>query len=135
MILCLLFAKEQKMKVNEAIAQVDGLRENAIDEATKRAWLTRVDQYVFDQIIFPREGASMNIFIPYGEGDEERELLIPAPYDEAYLHYLEAEIYRATREIEKYASCAALYNGVVNDYKNKYFREHRQKAIPNMRYW
>ena len=123
------------MKVNEAIAQVDGLRENAIDEATKRAWLTRVDRYVFDQIIFPREGAALAVFIPYGEGDGERELLIPAPYDEAYLHYLEAEIYRATREIDKYASCAALYNGVVNEYKNKYFREHRQKAIPNMRYW
>lgn len=135
MILCLLFAKEREMKVNEAIAQVDSLRENAIDEATKRAWLTRVDQYVFDQIIFPREGAALAVFIPYGEGDGERELLIPAPYDEAYLHYLEAEIYRATREIDKYASCAALYNGVVNDYKNKYFREHRQKAIPNMRYW
>jgi hypothetical protein len=123
------------MKLNEAIAQVDSLRENAIDEATKRAWLTRVDQYVFDQIVSQREGAPMAAFIPYGEGDGERELLIPPPYDEAYLHYLEAEIYRATREIEKYASCAALYNGVVNDYKNKYFRERRQKAIPNMRYW
>ena len=124
------------MTVMEAIAHVDTVKPNGYSQDEKLRWLSVLDGTVKAEIIDTHEGAEEVAFAPYdGHTDFLRELLVPAPYDEAYLYYLEAEIYRATREIDKYASCAALYNGVVNDYKNKYFREHRQKAIPNMRYW
>ena len=52
------------MKVNEAIARVDCLRPNTVDEKTKRGWLTCVDQYVYREIVSVREGAEGKIFTP-----------------------------------------------------------------------
>ncbi len=123
------------MKVCEAIAQIDSLRPNTVDEKTKRFWLTRVDQYVFKEIVSQRAGAEGKTFTPYGDGDGERELLVPAPYDELYLFYLEGMIYYATRELDKMSSSMALYNQAMNDYKNRYFSEHGQLPLPPTKYW
>lgn len=123
------------MKINEAIARVDCLRPNTVDEKTKREWLTCVDQYVYREIISVREGSEGKILTPYGEGDGERELLVPPPYDELYIFYLEGMIYYTTREMDKMSDSMALYNRVMSDYKNKYFSERGQRPLPPTRYW
>ena len=123
------------MKVNEAMARIDGLRPNTIDEQTKRVWLTCVDQYVYREIISVRQGAEGKTFVPYGEDDGERDLLVPPPYDELYVFYLEGMIYYATRELDKMSGSMALYNQAMNDYKNKYFSERGQLPLPPTRYW
>ena len=123
------------MKVNEAIAQIDNLRPNAVSEKIKRDWLTRVDRYVFEEIISAREDAKAQTFEPYGDGDGERDLLVGEPYAELYIFYLEGMIYYATRELDKMSSSMALYNETIQNYKAKYFAEHRQKGLPATRYW
>ena len=123
------------MKVNEAMARIDGLRPNTIDEQAKRVWLTCVDQYVYREIISVRQGAGDKPFVPYGEEDGERDLLVPPPYDELYVFYLEGMIYYATRELDKMSGSMALYNQAMNDYKNKYFSERGQLPLPPTRYW
>ena len=123
------------MKVNEAMARIDGLRPNTIDEQTKRAWLTCVDQYVYREIISVRQGAEGTAFTPYEESDGDRSLLVPPPYDELYIFYLEGMIYYATRELDKMSGSMALYNQTMNDYKNKYFSERGQLPLPPTRYW
>ena len=123
------------MTINEAIAQVDRMRDNMIPNNIKIGWLSRTDHLIFDEIIAGREGAGDMKFEEYNEEDGERELLVPPPYDELYLYKLEAQIYYEQREIKKYASSMALYNQAMTEYSRKYIREHRSLPNPTTKYW
>lgn len=123
------------MKINEAIAQVDRVRNNMVPNNIKIGWLSRMDHLIFEEIMAGREGAEGKTFVEYTEEDGEKELLVPPPYDELYLYMLEAKIYYEQREIKKYASSMALYNEIMNEYSKKYVREHRALPLPNTRYW
>ena len=123
-----------RMKVNEAMARIDALRPNTVDEKTKRGWLTRVDQYVFSEIVSRREGAEGKTFTPYGDGEGERETLVPPPYDELYIFYLEGMIYYTTRELDKMSGSMVLYNQTMREYKNRYFSRHGQLPLPPTKY-
>ena len=125
------------MKVNEAIALVDELKPNQIEEARKIEWLSRLDQWVFDQVITPREkdADTPTSFTPYGppfiSGDGtpdpgERELLIPAPFDETYRFYLEMQIDLANQETDKYTNSMMLYQNARGQYLRDYNRKHRR---------
>lgn len=122
------------MTVYEAIAQVDRLRDNTVPTDIKIGWLSKTDEYFYEEIMKGREGAPAG-FEPYNEEDMGRALLIPSPYDELYQHKLEAMIYYEQREIKKYASSMALYNQAMNEYIRKYVREHAALPHPNVKYW
>lgn len=123
------------MKINEAIAQVDRMRDNMIPNDIKIGWLSRTDHLIFDEIISGREGSEGQTFEGYTENDGDKTLLVPPPYDELYIYKLEAQIYYEQREIKKYASSMALYNETMNEYSKKYMREHRALANPATKYW
>lgn len=123
------------MTINEAIAQVDRMRDNMIPNDIKIGWLSRTDHLIFDEIMSGREGVEGQVFEEYTDEDGEKTLLVPPPYDEIYLYMLEAKIYYEQREIKKYASSMALYNEIMNEYSKKYVREHRALPLPNTRYW
>ena len=123
------------MKINEAIAQVDRLRNNMVPNNIKIGWLSRTDSMIFHEIMAGREGVEGQTFKEYTEEDGEKELLVPPPYDELYLYKLEAQIYYEQREIKKYASSMALYNEAMNEYSKKYAREHRALPLPKPKYW
>lgn len=122
------------MTIYEAIAQVDRSRDNTVPTDIKVGWLSKVDHYVFTEIVAGREGAPEG-FEPYTEEDMMRPLLVPPPYDELYVYKLEAMIYYEQREIKKYASSMALYNQAMNEYSKKYVREHPALPLPPTRYW
>lgn len=123
------------MTIDQAIAQVDSLRPNVIDHAKKIGWLTRVDQYIYSELMESREGAAIKEIPVYTEEDGSKTLLAPPPYDELYTYYLEAQIYYAEREITKFGSSMALYNEAMREYRKKYMREHRAKTQPPVHYW
>lgn len=122
------------MTCYEAIAQVDRLRDNNVPTDVKIGWLTKTDEFVFQEIMKGRVGAPEK-FEPYTEEDMGREMLVPSPYDEVYFYKLEAMIYYEQREIKKYASSMALYNQAMNEYSRKYMREHAALPHPPVKYW
>lgn len=122
------------MTVYEAIAQVDRLRDNTVPTDIKVGWLSKTDEYFFEEIMKGRVGAPEG-FESYTEEDMGRVMLVPSPYDELYLHKLEAMIYYEQREIKKYASSMALYNQAMNEYIRKYVREHAALPHPHVKYW
>ena len=125
------------MTVNEAIALVDELKPNQIEEARKIEWLSRLDQWVFDQVITPREKdeSTPRSFEPYApafteEEPEEgaccRELLVKAPFDEMYRFYLEMQIDLANMEMDQYNNSSALYQNARGQFLRDYNRRHRR---------
>lgn len=113
------------MTIAEMIAQVDSLRRNTYEQPEKIRWLSQLDQRVKSRIIDTHEGGSHVTFTGYDEDtDEGTVLLVPAPYDEMYLHYLIAQIEYFDQQESRYNNANRLFESVWNDYACWYNRTH-----------
>lgn len=116
------------MKIIEAINRIDSLKHNTYTQTDKVAWLSRLDAMVKKHIIDTHEGEEVT-FTGYDDStDEQTELLIPAPYDEVYLRWLEAQIDYHNGEYEKYNNAIDMFNTAYEGYQNYYNRTHMPKG-------
>ena len=113
------------MKIVEAIEQIDNLKHNTYGQGDKILWLSRVDHMVKTQIIDTHESTEELYFTGYDEDtDLETEMLVPAPFDELYLRWLEMQIDYANGEYSKYNNSAVMFNTSYQAYANYYNRKH-----------
>lgn len=117
------------MKIIEAISKIDDLKHNTYSHADKVDWLSRLDSMVKRLVIDTHEGGEDIVFNGYNaDTDTETELLIPEPFDDAYLRWLEAQIDYANGEYEKYNNSAEAYNQVWTEFQKDYNRTHMPKG-------
>ena len=113
------------MTIIEAIDRLDSLKSNTYTESDKVEWLSRVDNMVKKHIIDTHQGDEGVIFTGYDENtDTSTELLAPAPYDEMYLRWMEAQIDYHNGEYSKYNNAIIMFNSVFDGYKAFYTRTH-----------
>lgn len=124
------------MTIDDAIQQIQKLRPSDVDVVQIIAWLSKMDMRVFREVIEPRDGAEITEFTRYsGMTDRTRELLIPAPWDELYLYYLDAQLSYWLGEDEAYNIATARMQGMYEDFKADYASKHRQRERVQARYW
>ena len=117
------------MTIIEAISQIDDRKHNTYSQADKIGWLSKLDWMAKRLVIDTHEGSEDVYFDGYDEDSElETVLLIPEPYDEVYLRWLEAHIDYANGEYEKYNNSAEAYNVLWQDYQKYYNRTHMPKG-------
>lgn len=117
------------MKIIEAINRIDSLKHNTYSQNDKVAWLSRLDSMVKRLIIDTHEGAENVTFTGYDDStDPETELLVPAPFDEMYLRWLEAQIDYTNGEYDKYNNSILMYQAAYDAYANCYNRNHMPKG-------
>lgn len=113
------------MTILEAISRVDAVKPNSYSQAEKIAWLSRIDATIKNEIIDTHEGAENITFDGYDlDTDTNTELLVPAPYDEVYIRYLEMQIDYANNEYGKYNNSMVMYNAAYAAYEKYYNRNH-----------
>ena len=113
------------MKIIEAINRIDSLKHNTYTQSDKVAWLSELDWMAKRQIIDTHEGADEVTFTGYDDNtDTQTELLIPAPYDKAYLLWLEAQIAYCNEEYEKYNNAMDMFHTAYDGYRNYYNSNH-----------
>lgn len=113
------------MTLREAIARADALRPNGFSYAQKLAWLSALDGAVTAEVINTHEGGEWVRFSGYTESTPpETALLIPPPYDEAYLRHLEAQMDYANGEFDRYNNSNAMYSAVYGAFVSFYNRTH-----------
>ena len=123
------------MKIIEAITQIDNFKHNTYSQADKVTWLSRLDAMAKRLVIDTHEGADAVEFGGYGEQtDLHRELLIPEPFDQIYLRWLEAQIDYANGEIDRYNNAIELFNTEWGTWRNHYNQTHMPKGH-KMRYF
>ena len=117
------------MKIIEAIDRIDDQKHNTYSYRDKVAWLSRLDAMVKRLIIDTHEGGEDVVFEGYTEStDEWTELLVPAPFDEMYIRWLEAQIDYANGEYGKYNNSILMYQTGYDGYANYYNRNHMPKS-------
>ena len=113
------------MTIAEAISKVDALKPNTFNPGVKVDWLSTLDARVKSKIIDAHECNEPIFFYGYDSlSDQKTELLVPAPYDEMYLRWLEAMIDYHNSEDSRYNNAIILFNNAYEDYKNYYTRTH-----------
>lgn len=112
------------MTIKELLEKVDRLKPSAFDSADKIAFLNEVEGVIYNNVIAISAG-NTTIFTAYKfPEDEEKTLLVPAPYDGLYYYYLCAKIDAENQEIESYSNNMALYNSLYEDFAAYYIRSH-----------
>jgi hypothetical protein len=117
------------MKIIEAIYKIDDLKHNTYSQSDKVVWLSRLDSMVKRFVIDTHEGGEGVTFTGYSpDTDLDTELLIPEPFDEAYLRWMEAQIDYTNGEYAKYNNSIEMFNIAFDGYKNHYNRTHMPKG-------
>ena len=116
------------MTIIEAINKLDDLKHNTYTQSNKVEWLSRLDAMVKKFILDTHEGEEVT-FNGYDDStDTSTELLVPAPFDEVYLLWMEAQIDYYNGEYEKYNNSIDMFNTSYNSYQNYYNRTHMPKG-------
>ena len=116
------------MTIAEVISKVDSLKPNTYAPEDKIDWLSTLDSRVKSHIIDAHVCNEPIFFYGYSDQDMETELLVPAPYDEIYLFWLEAKINYWNGEYGKYNNSIEMYNEAYTAYAKCYTREHMPKG-------
>lgn len=112
------------MTILDAIHQIDTLKPNTYSQEQKIRWLSTLDGTVKKEIIDTHEGGENVPFEPYTVATATSELLIPAPYDEVYIRWLEAQIDYTNGEYNKYQNSMTMYNTAYSSFERYYNRTH-----------
>ena len=111
------------MTPNKVIETVDRLKPNAYSEEDKLRWINELDGQVQSLVM-----QNDKVFQYSYPEDMDKELLIPAPFDNVYCLYLEANIDYHNREYANYNNAAMMFEAQFSEYKKAYIREHRAKG-------
>ena len=124
------------MTIREAIDRVDVNNINQYSEEDKVRWLSILDNLIVIDI-YSRHDRNKDEgeidFKPYTTEDMDKSLLVPFPYDELYVAYLEMKIFEANKETERYNNAVVLYNSYFDEYSHMYHRTHLPKFTYNHR--
>ena len=112
------------MTPNKAIEKVDRLKPNSYSDEDKLGWINELDGMV-QRLVFQQEEDVTQYVYP---DDLDKELLIPAPYDDAYALFLEAKIDYYNREYGNYNNSAMMFEAQFSEYKKDYIRKHQARG-------
>lgn len=111
------------MKIIEAINMIDSLKHNTYSQSEKIYWLSKLDSMAKRLVIDTHVGGEFVLFTGYNaDTDLNTDMLIPEPFDDAYLRWLEAQIDYANGEYKKYNNSIVMFNDIWDAYKNYYNR-------------
>ena len=113
------------MTIIEVINKADAETPNGYSQTEKIGWLSMLDGIIKTEIIDAHLGAEGVEFSEYNDLTPlNTELLVPHPYDELYVHFIESRIHWANEEYAKYNNAVAMYNAAYNKYQAYYNRTH-----------
>lgn len=113
------------MTIMDALYRIDELKPNSYSQTEKIKWLSSLDGVIKSEIIDTHEGGE-NKVLPKGgypeDVDLNTELLVPYPYDDIYLRWLEAQIDYTNGEYGKYNNSLVAFNDAYILYQKYYNR-------------
>lgn len=117
------------MTLMDAIYRIDTIKPNSYLQEEKIKWLSALDGTIKAEIIDTHEDGEGVVFNGYNENTVlTTALLVPHPYDEIYIRWLESQIDYANGEYGKYNNSMAMYNTAYNAFANYYNRNHMPKG-------
>lgn len=113
------------MKIIDAISKIDSIKPNNYSQDDKIHWLSTLDGLVKEEIIDAHDGRDDVKFEGYNDNtDLYTEMLVPAPYDDIYIYWLEGRIDYANGEYGKANNSLSMYSTTYTAFERWYNRNH-----------
>jgi hypothetical protein len=119
--------KGAPMKINKLLESVGHLKPNTVDVADIFDWIDEIEGIVYKGVFEKAEDTTFESPSYDYETDQDKDLLVPAPFDIIYFHYLSAKIDFTEGEINSYNNNMSLYNTAYDDFAAYYRRNHMPK--------
>lgn len=117
------------MTIGKAIMRINTLKPNTYTDNEKIDWLSSLDHMVKRTVIDTHEDGEEVIFDGYDTGTPaDTELLIPSPYDDCYINWLESRIDYFNGEYAHYNNSVLRFNELFTAFSNDYNRHHMPKT-------
>lgn len=122
------------MTIMDAISRIDSLKPNRYEQVEKVKWLGTLEKRLVDEIfsryeLKSEEKEAVENFTVYNENTPvTTELLAKAPYDELYIHWIEAQINYWNGEYPKYNNSIDMFEEEYKAYRNQFNRTHKPKG-------
>ena len=107
------------MNVLQAIKRADELRPNGLSDELKAGWLHQLDGRVAE---------IMQADVPLDTWPNDRELLMPYPYDNIYELWLACMIDHAQQDMQLYNIDQIMFNSAMDDARAWWRRNNRPKT-------
>lgn len=114
------------MTARELLTTIDQMRPNAFTDGEKLQFLNTIEGRIYTEILNRAEGNDLT-FVPFQEGEEEKELIVPIPYTDIYIYYLAAMIDFYNGDSDRYNDTMVLFNQAWEDYAAHYREENKPK--------
>lgn len=118
------------MKVRDILTTIDQIRPNAYTDEEKIDMLNTIEGRVYTDIFQKAEGFEGE-FIPFEEGQEERELAVPVPFTELYTFFLMSRIDFLNGDSGRYNDTMVLLQNAWDEYA-AYYRENNKPKQTNL---
>ncbi len=123
------------MTIIEAINKVDVLKPNNYTQSQKVRWLSNLDGIIKKEIIDTHKGGEGIVFNGYDDDTPiETALLVPNPYDDLYIKWLEAQIDYNNAEYGKYNNSVTAYNTAYSAFE-RYYNRHNMPIQRKLKYF
>ena len=123
------------MTIIDAIGQINNLKQNTYSQNQKIDWLSRLEALVKLLVIDTHEGGESITFDGFTpETDLNTRLIMPEPFDQAYIYWLEAQIHYANEDIDMYNSAITMFNTAFDSFKAYYKQTHVPKNCGRFRF-
>lgn len=117
------------MTIIEAINRLDKIKPNGYGQEDKIEWLSEIDGMVKQTVTDTHEGGEDISFTGYDATTPlDTVLLIPSPYDSAYLDWLSAKIDFADGEYARYNNSMTRFNDTFLAFSRFYNRKYMPKG-------
>ena len=118
------------MTVKDLLADIDLKNPNDVQESVKRGWILVQEKLLLDEVLHTHvltseEAEAAEALADLGTLDDDYEPLAQPPYQDLYIHYVNAQIALANVDTVAYENFQALYNNALLTYKNWFNRTHR----------
>lgn len=144
------FEEVEPMTVAGIIEQFNTEKPNQVDDALKVLWLRKCEQMIINEILMSHEhnledentinlsvAGSTLIIKPAGSFEDhinnfdmDTTLLVPEPYDDLYIHYLDQRIALNQNDTKRYNLASNQYNNALLVYQQYCNRTYVTKKSP-----
>lgn len=104
--------------IAQVLAQADELEPSPYSDTVKAAWLEELDGKLAAEVLRREPPA-------YPPNEWDAALLVEAPYDNLYVHYVVAMVCYHNQEIDRYNNAMMMFQQSMGEFRKWYNREHR----------
>ncbi|MBQ9531145.1 MAG: hypothetical protein IJR70_03625 [Eubacterium sp.] len=120
----------KKVTLDEVISYFDEQCPNQYSRENKIAWISELDEIIFENIIKNRENPEISTFTPYdSETEGTQELLVPFMFREIYRYFIEKSVAYTNRETIAYNNALQMFEAYYDNYFSWYNRNHKSSDV------